>query len=160
MRLSPSSQRTGSPQRGLSPADHARATRLSKEMALFTRLQGGAAPVTPTSPGSAAFARAARQDYAELVSLHGRAQLPVAFLVQKPSTLPAPVAAAFEDFKRRHLGRAEIAPSAIDGQLTWQAQIVQVGGAQVLLLDRQGQALARGVVRGSAVAWQPHGSRR
>lgn len=152
MRLSPLSQRTG-----LTLADHQKATRLSKEMSLFTRLQGGA---TPAPRGTPDFSRAARQDYADQLALHGRAQLPVAFVVHKLSTLPAPVAAAFDDFKQRHLGRAEIAPSAIAGQVTFQAQVVQVGGAQVLLLDGKGHELARGVVRGAAVTWQPQSSRR
>ena len=152
MRLSPLSQRTG-----LSPADHQKATGLSREMALFTRLQGGAAPSPRVTPD---FARTARQDYADQLALYGRAQLPASFVVQKLSTLPAPVAAAFHDFQQRHPGRAEIAPSPIAGQVTWQAQVVQVGGAQVLLLDQKGHELARGVVRGAAVSWQAQSSSR
>jgi len=157
MRLSSAPQRANNPQRGLSPADHAKATRLAREMALLSRLQGG---VSTPPRGSTGTAAAAKQDYAELLALHGKAKLPTAFVVQQWSTLPAPVSAAFQAFKQRHLGRAEIAPCAIDRQLTWQAQVVQVGGAQVLLLDGKGHELARGVVRGAAVSWQPQSSRR
>lgn len=154
MRLSTVPHRTASSQRALSPADHENATRLSKEMALFTRLQGGA-PVGPKlAPGSPAFSRAAKQDYGDLVALHGAPRLPAAFVVQKLSTLPAPVLAALDTFRQVHAGRAEVAVSAIDGHRTWQAQVVQGTGAQVLLLDVRGHELARGVVRGASVSWR------
>jgi hypothetical protein len=123
-------------------------------MALITRLQGGASRGPRLAPGTAAFVRAARKDYTELVALHRAPRLPASFVVQKLGTLPAPVASAFETFRRLHLGRAELAVSAIDGHRTWQAQVVQVGGAQVLLLDGRGHELARGVVRGAAVTWR------
>ena len=123
-------------------------------MALFTRLQGGAAPASKLSPGTPAFTLAARKDYADLLDLHQVPRLPSAFVVQNLETLPAPVAAAFDTFRKLHAGRAEIALSTIDGHRTWQAQVVQNGGAQVLLLDVKGNELARGVVRGSAVAWR------
>jgi hypothetical protein len=155
MRLSALPQRTASSQRALSPADHEKATRLSREMALFTRLQGGAPERVRIAPGSAAFVSAAKKDYGELVALHGAPRLPAAFVVQKVSSLPAPVAAAFDTFRQLHAGRAEVAVSAIDGHRTWQAQVVQGGsGAQVLLLDVKGHELARGVVRGAAVSWR------
>ncbi|MDP3154642.1 MAG: hypothetical protein Q8N23_18330 [Archangium sp.] len=155
MRLSPLLQRTSSPsQRALSPSDHEKATRLSREMALFTRLQGGAAPASKLAPGTAAFNSAARKDYADLLDLHQAPRLPAAFVVQKLETLPAPVGAAFDAFRNLHAGRAEIALSTIDGHRTWQAQVVQHGGAQVVLLDVKGSELARGVVRGAAVAWR------
>lgn len=154
MRLSTLPQRTATPQRGLTQADHEKATRLSREMALFTRLQGGASERVRMAPGSADFARAAKKDYGELVALHGAPRLPAAFVVQNLGTLPAPVGAAFDTFRQLHAGRAELALSAIDGHRTWQAQVVQGSGAQVLLLDVKGQALARGVVRGAAISWR------
>lgn len=155
MRLSPLLQRSGSSQRALSPADHAKATRLSREMALFTRLQGGATRATRLSPGTSAFTSAAKQDYADLLSLHQAPRLPASFVVHQIGTLPVPVAAAFDSFSQLHAGRAEIAPSVIDGHRTWQAQVVQSGGgAQVLLLDAKGHELTRGVVRGAAVSWR------
>jgi hypothetical protein len=163
MRLSTLPQRTATPQRGLTQADHEKATRLSREMALFTRLQGGGpervrsgelAPRGVMAPGSADFARAAKKDYGELVALHGAPRLPAAFVVQNLGTLPAPVGAAFDTFRKLHAGRAELALSAIDRHRTWQAQVVQGSGAQVLLLDVKGQELARGVVRGAAVSWR------
>ena len=154
MRLSPLAQRTGSPQR-LSPADHEKATRLSREMALFTRLQGGATPARPAlNPGTSAFAQAARKDYSDLLALHQAPRLPSAFVVRQLDTLPAPVGAAFDSFRAQHVGQAEVALSTIDGHRTWQAQVVQKGGAQVLLLDGKGSELARGVVRGAAVSWR------
>ena len=123
-------------------------------MALFTRLQGGAGPTSKLSPGTPAFTSAARKDYADLLDLHQAPRLPAAFVVQKLETLPAPVSAAFDTFRKLHAGRPEIALSTIDGHRTWQAQVVQNGGAQVLLLDVKGNELARGVVRGAAVAWR------
>ncbi len=149
MRLSPLTQRTG-----LSQADHEKATRLSREMALFTRLQGGATAAPGRSPGTLSFTRAAKQDYADLLALHGKPRLPVSFVVQKLATLPEPVAAAFHTFSLKHAGRAEIALSAIDGHRTWQAQIVSSTSAQVLLLDVKGQELASGVARASTVHWR------
>lgn len=149
MRLSPLTQRTG-----LTPADHEKATRLSREMALFTRLQGGATPAPGIAPGTIAFTRAAKQDYADLLALYGAPKLPGSFIVQKLSTLPAPVAASFDAFKQQHAGRAEIAPSAISGHRTWQAQVVTPGSAQVLLLDAKGHELASGVARAGAIVWR------
>ena len=155
MRLSPLAQRTGTSQRTLSPADAAKAARLSREMALFTRLQGGAAPQQPgLSPGTPAFAQAARKDYADLLELHQAPRLSPSFVVRKLDTLPVPVAAAFDSFRQLHEGHAEVALSTIDGHRTWQAQVVQKGGAQVLLIDARGSELARGVVRGAAVSWR------
>lgn len=154
MRLSTLPHRTASSQRALSPADHEKATRLSREMALFTRLQGGATPGPKLVPGTPAFTRAAKRDYGELLALHGAPRLPAAFVVQKLSTLPASVVAAFDTFRQVHAGRAEVALSTIDGHRTWQAQVVQGSGAQVLLLDGKGAELARGVVRGAAVSWR------
>lgn len=154
MRLSPLPQRTGSTQRALSPADHEKATRLSREMALFTRLQGGATPTARRSPGTPEFARAAKQDYAELLALHQAPRLPASFVVQQLGTLPAPVGTAFDTFRQQHAGRAEVALSVIDGHRTWQAQVVQKDGAQVLLLDARGHELGRGVARGAAVSWR------
>lgn len=155
LRLSPLLQRTGSPsQRALSPSDHQKATRLSREMALFTRLQGGATAAPKLAPGTPAFSSAAQKDYADLLDLHQAPRLPAAFVVQKLETLPAPVRAAFDTFRKLHGGRAEVALSTIDGHRTWQAQVVQTGGAQVLLLDGKGSELARGVVRGAAVSWR------
>lgn len=149
MRLSPLTQRTG-----LSQADHEKATRLSREMALFTRLQGGATPLPGLSPGTLAFARAAKQDYADLLALHGRPRLPACFVVQKLATLPEPVAASFHAFTALHAGRASIALSAIDGHRTWQAQVVSSSSAQVLLLDTKGRELASGVARADKVCWR------
>ena len=149
MRLSPLTQRTG-----LSQADYEKATRLSREMALFTRLQGGATPRPGLSPGTHAFTRAAKRDYAELLVLHGRPRLPVSFVVQKLATLPEPVAASFHAFTAQHAGQAEIAVSAIDGHRTWQAQVVGSSSAQVLLLDVKGRELASGVARADKVCWR------
>ncbi len=123
-------------------------------MALFTRLQGGAAPASKLAPGTPAFNTAARKDYADLLDLHRGPRLTAAFVVQKLDTLPAPVGAAFDTFRHQHAGRAEIGLSTIDGHRTWQAQVVQNGGAQVMLLDVRGSELARGVVRGAAVTWR------
>ncbi|MDP1828797.1 MAG: hypothetical protein Q8L48_36390 [Archangium sp.] len=155
MRLSTLPQRTATSPRALSQADHEKATRLSREMALFTRLQGGAPAGPKLAPGTPAFSRAAKKDYGDLLALHGAPRLPAAFVVQQLSTLPAPVAVAFDTFRQLHAGRAEVALSTIDGHRTWQAQVVQGGnGAQVLLLDVKGEELARGVVRGAAVSWR------
>ncbi len=156
MRITPSTKRTGNTQRALTPADHEKATRLSKEMALFARLQGGAtAGAEGLKPGTPAFTRAAKKYYAELVALHGAPRLPTSFVVQKLATLPAPVSAAFDSFRLAHPGSAQIALSTIDGHRTWQAQVTQIGGAaQVLLIDLKGSELARGVVRGAAVSWR------
>jgi hypothetical protein len=156
MRLTPLPQRAATQQRGLSPADHAKATRLSREMALYTKLQGGSATSKPKlAPGTPEFARAAKQDYAELVALHGAPKLPASFVVKKLTTLPEPVGAAFDHFRLLHSGQAQIALSTIDGHRTWQAQVTQIGGsAQVLLIDAKGVELARGVVRGAAVSWR------
>jgi hypothetical protein len=124
-------------------------------MALFTRLQGGATTARPAlSPDSPAFAQAARKDYADLLALHQGPRLSPAFVVRKLDTLPVAVGAAFDSFRQLHAGHAEVALSTIDGHRTWQAQVVQKGGAQVLLLDARGAELARGVVRGAAVSWR------
>ena len=149
MRLSPLTQRTG-----LTRADHEKATRLSREMALFTRVLGGASPAPGLSPGSLAFTRAAKQDYADLLALHGAPRLPTSFVVHKLGTLPAPVAASFLAFTQLHAGRAEIAPSVIDGHRTWPAQVVSSASAHVLLLDAQGQELASGLARAGSVTWR------
>ena len=78
--------------------------------------------------------------------------------MQHLSTLPPSVKAALDTFKQLHSGRAEVALSAIDGHRTWQAQVLQQGGAQVLLLDGQGRELGRGLVRvekaSAAVTWR------
>lgn len=146
------------PQRALTPSENEKVTRLSREMALFTRLQGGATPAPKTAPkmapGTAAFSRAAKQDYADLLELHQAPKLPASFMVESLGTLPKPVGAAFATFRALHAGRAELASSSIDGHRTFQAQVVQQGGAQVLLLDGKGDELARGVVRGAAVSWR------
>lgn len=123
-------------------------------MALFTRLQGGATAAPKLAPGTPAFNAAARKDYADLLDLYQAPRLSASFVVQKLETLPGPVGAAFDTFRKQHAGRAEIALSTIDGHLTWQAQVVQPGGAQVLLVDVKGSELARGVVRGAAVTWR------
>lgn len=143
-------------QRALSPADHAKATRLSREMALFSKLQGGTAkPASKLAPGTPEFTHAAKQDYADLVAFQGAAKLPTSFVVKKLTTLPAPVGAAFDHFRLLHSGQAQIALCTIDGHRTWQAQVTQIGGsAQVLLIDAKGVELARGVVRGAAVSWR------
>lgn len=123
-------------------------------MALFTRVLGGASPALRLAPGTPEFARAARTDYAELVSLHQAPQLPGSFVVQKLASLPAPVSAAFDTFRTLHAGRAELALSVIDGHRTWQAQVVEGSGAHVLLIDGKGAELARGVVRGASISWR------
>ena len=156
MRLTPLPQRAAT-QRGLSPADHAKATRLSREMALFSKLQGGSAPTTPKrSPGTAEFTKAAKQDYADLLALHGAPKLPTSFVVKSLTALPEPVKAAYDSFRLQHSdGHAQIALSTIDGHRTWQAQVTQIGGAaHVLLIGEKGAELARGVVRGAAVSWR------
>lgn len=152
------------PQRALSPADHAKATKLSREMALFSKLRGGSpklrggspAPATPKlAPGTPEFSRAAKKDYADLLALYGAPKLPASFVVKKLTTLPAPVSAAYDSFRLMHSGQAQIALSTIDGHRTWQAQVTQIGGsAQVLLIDAKGVELARGAVRGAAVSWR------
>lgn len=157
MRLTSVPQRSVSPQRSLSPADQAKAERLSREMALFARLTGGTsvAPVkSALTPGTPAFSIAARKDYADLLELYGAPKLSPSFVVKNPETLPQPVGDAFEAFKRQHAGRAEIALSSIDGHRTWQAQVVSGSNAQVLLVDAKGHELGRGVVQGAAVKWR------
>lgn len=149
LRLSPVTQRTA-----LTPSEHEKATRLSREMALFTRLQGGSSPRPGLAPGTPAFERAAKRDYADLLALHQAPKLPSSFVVQQLGTLPPGVKAAIDTFKQLHSGRAEVAVSAIDGHRTWQAQVLQQGGAQVLLLDGKGRELGRGLVRGAAVTWR------
>jgi hypothetical protein len=157
MRVTPPLQRTTTSQ-ALSPADHAKATRLSREMALFTRLQGGSAPAPAAppkiAPGTPDFAIAAKKDYADVIAMYGAPRLLSSFVVKKLETLPAPVKAAFDSFRLLHGGAAEIALSTIDGHRTWQAQVTQIGGAEVLLIDAKGFELARGVVRGAAVSWR------
>lgn len=150
MRISPNTQRA------LTPADHQKATRLSKEMALFARLQGGAtARPEALKPGTPAFSSAAKNDYADLVAMYGAPRLLASFVVEKLGTLPAPVKAAFDSFRLAHPGSAQIALSTIDGHRTWQAQVTQIGGAaEVLLIDAKGSELARGVVHGAAVSWR------
>ena len=123
-------------------------------MALFIRVLGGARRTERIAPGTAEFARAARKDYADLLSLHQAPRLPVSFVVQNLGMLPASVLASFDTFRLLHAGRAELALSVIDGHRTWQAQVVQGSGAHVLLLDVKGSELARGVVRGAAVSWR------
>ena len=157
MRLTSVPQRSVSPQRAISPADQAKAERLSREMALYARLAGGTS-VAPSksalTPGTPAFSQAARKDYADLLELYGAPKLSPSFVVKNPETLPQPVLDAFETFKRQHAGRAEIALSSIDGHRTWQAQVVSGSSAQVLLIDAKGQDLGRGVVQGAAVKWR------
>ena len=134
------------------------AIRLAREMALFSKLQGGASapPSSPRrSPGTPEFTRAAKQDYADLLAVYGAAKLPASFVVKKLTTLPEPVSAAYDSFRLLHAGDAQIALSTIDGHRTWQAHVTQIGGAaQVLLIDAKGMELARGVVRGAAVSWR------
>lgn len=157
MRINPPPRRSDPAQRGLTPAEHARAARLSREMALYARVMGGASPVAtkaPVTPGSPAFAQAARRDYEDLLALYGGPRLSPAFVVAKWGALPAPVAGAFERFRAAQPGQAEIALSTIDGQRAYQAQVLQPGGAQVLLLDARGLELGRGAVRGAAVVWR------
>lgn len=157
MRLTSLPQRSASPQRALTPAEQAKATRLSREMALYARVLGGTSPAPPKpalTPGTPAFARAARKDYADLLELYQAPRLSPAFVVQKWDSLAVPVQQAFERFRGQHVGRAEIALASLDGHRTYQAQVVQGGGAHVLLLDAKGAELARGAVRGAAVAWR------
>lgn len=157
MRLTSLPQRSASPQRSLTPAELAKATRLSREMALFARVTGGttAAPSKPSlTPGTAAFAQAARKDYADLLELYQAPRLSPSFVVKKWDALPGPVQQAFERFRGQHVGKPELAVSSIDGHRTYQAQVVQGSSAQVLLLDAKGSELARGAVRGAAVAWR------
>jgi hypothetical protein len=145
------------PQRALTPADHAKATRLAKEMELFSKLQGGspASAASKVAPGTPEFTRAAKKDYADLVAMYGAPKLPTSFVVKQLGTLPSPVGAAFDNFRLLHSGQAQIALCTIDGHRTWQAQVTQIGGsAQVLLIDAKGVELARGVVRGAAVSWR------
>ena len=123
-------------------------------MALFTRVLGGASPGPRLAPGTPEFAREARKDYADLVSLHQAPRLPLSFVVQQLASLPAPVSAAFDHFRMLHAGRAELALSVIDGHRTWQAQVVEGSRAHVLLIDGKGSELARGVVRGAAISWR------
>lgn len=157
MRLTSLPQRSVSPQGALTPAEHAKAARLSREMALYARVSGGT-PTPPSrplrSPGTAEFALAARRDYADLLDLYQAPRLSPSFVVQKWDSLPAPVGAAFDRFRAQHAGKAEIALSTIDGHRSWQAQVSQQGGAQVLLLDAKGTELGRGVARGASVAWR------
>jgi hypothetical protein len=157
MRLTPVPQRSVGVQRALSAADQAKAERLSREMALYARLTGGTSTAPAKSaltPGTPAFAQAARKDYADLLELYGAPKLSPSFVVKNPETLPQPVLDTFEAFKRQHAGRAEIALSSIDGHRTWQAQVVNGTSAQVLLVDAKGQDLGRGVVQGAAVKWR------
>jgi hypothetical protein len=144
----------------LSPAEHAKATRLSREMALFSKLQsglqGGNAPTAAKlAPGTPEFTTAAKKDYADLLEMHGAPKLPTSFVVKQLTSLPEPVKAAYDSFRLLHSGHAQIALSTIDGHRTWQAQVTQIGGAaQVLLIGEKGAELARGVVRGAAISWR------
>lgn len=155
MRLTPLPQRAVS--RGLSPADHQKATRLSREMALFSKLQGGSArTASKLAPGTPEFTTAAKKDYADLLAMYGAPKLSTSFVVKQLTSLPEPVKAAYDSFRLQHSdGHAQIALSTIDGHRTWQAQVTQIGGAaQVLLIGEKGAELARGVVRGAAVSWR------
>ena len=144
--MQPSSvdQHMSSTRRALTPAEHAKATRLYREMKLYSRLLGGAPAKPKLTLGTEAFRQAAQKDYADQLAHYGEARFPASFVVRNLSSLPETVCTALDVFCHEHQGRLEVAHNSVGGQALYQVHVHARDAVWVLLVDAQGSELARG----------------
>ena len=145
-----------SSRRALTPAEHRKATRLYREMKLFSSLMGmgnGAAKAS-MEPGTDAFRDAAKDDYEDQVKHYGEPRFPAAFVVRNLSALPTAVSDAVDTFAKEHLGRLEVASNSVDGHPVYQVHIAEKNMVWIALFDAQGEALARARYTQEQLTWE------
>lgn len=156
MQLSSVDEHMNSSRRALTPAEHRKATRLYREMKLFSSLMGMGTGTkkSSTEPGSDAFLAAARKDYEEQLQHYGEPRFPAAFVVRNLSALPSDVSDAVDAFAKEHLGQLEVASNSVDGHPVYQVHVAHKETVWIALFDVQGEMLARASYTQGQLVWE------